>query len=326
MKEKLIRFLRIILFDAFKSRWAWRRVPTQWYFDYMNYLRRKRFKENPILPDCYNVKFEKRATNEKYKRTLIISFPHAYTYNFLTYLDNFDCLYFSPKEMNYFMRDTSTLLNYIKKIILDNGYNRVICLGICKGGTAAMIYASALADKLKFIQFYSLGFSGMYKIYPWFKSNFIHYVQLQELAKSDKGIFKNILKYGDTKKFLSKKRENVFHYNISGEYELNDMFSAYVLQGYCKYLKAFFIECDFHFSIINFIFNKKIANDQKKIKNLMALTLNNSDIGHNLNYIGVDHLTNTYMNVRKKDDKYLLSLNELIDELITTGKITSLYK
>ncbi|WP_086243548.1 hypothetical protein [Campylobacter devanensis] len=326
MKEKIIRFLRIILFDAFKSRWAWRRVPTQWYFDYMNYLRRKRFKENPILPDCYNAKLEKRATNEKYKRTLIISFPHMYHYNFLTYLENFDCLYFSPKEMNYFMRDVSALLNYTKKIILDNGYNRVVCLGLSKAGTIAIIYASALADKLKFIQFYSLSFSGIYKFYPWSLDRHPHYLKLQEIAKSDERVLKNIIKYGDTKKFLSKKRENVFHYNISGEYELRDMFNAYVLQGYCKYLKAFFIECDFHVAVINFTFNKKIANDQKKIKNLMALTLNNNDIAQNLSFLSVDHLTNTYMNVRKKDDKYLLSLNELIDELITTGKITSLYK
>lgn len=168
MKEKIIRILRIILFDAFKSRWAWRRVPTQWYFDYMNYLRRKRFKENPKLPNYYRVKFVKGATKQKYKKVLVISFARHTGFNFVTYLKDFDGLFLASNPQNpsfgFYLHEAPKLFAYIKKIILDNAYNKVICIGTSRSATASLISANALADKLKFVQFYSLNFASGYKL------------------------------------------------------------------------------------------------------------------------------------------------------------------
>lgn len=326
MKEKLIRFLRIILFDAFKSRWAWRRVPTQWYFKYMT-SKRKLNIINTKLPPEYEMIYKKSA-DPFYKDTLVIVFSQSGFWGGGGYFkSNFINIKYTSEYMNTFFKSKGSydnfnffhhideLINFLIERIREFGYTRVIIFGSSSSGRVALLYSQILSGKCAFTQFYTIACAPV--------SN--HSEDNYNISDAHiKESIENIRKYGPAdvlKHKLQLPRQNLFIYVIVAKFHEQDYKNAQSFSD-CKYLKIFDdIKTDIHNVAFMMFLNHKYVEDRKKLFNLVSKLQGADKIDENSDKAA--EIVNT---IFYQDGKSLQNLNILIDELITTGKITSLYK
>lgn len=326
MKEKIIRFLRIILFDAFKSRWAWRRVPTQWYLKYMT-SKRKLNIINTKLPPEYEMIYKKSA-DPFYKDTLVIFFSQASFWGGGGYFkSNFINIKYTSEHFNIFaksegslenfnfLQHTDELVNFLIERIREFGYTRVIICGSSSTGRVALLYSQILSGKCAFTQFYTIA------CVP--SSN--HSEKIYNISDAHiKESIENIRKYGPAdvlKHKLQLPRQNLFIYVIVGKFNERDCKNAQLFSD-CKYLKIFDdIKTDIHNVTAIMFLNHKYVGDRKKLFNLLSRLQGDDKIDENS-----DKAAEIVNEIFYQDGKSLQNFNILIDELITTGKITSLYK
>lgn len=322
MKEKIIRILRIILFDAFKSRWAWRRVPTQWYFKYM-ISKRKPNIINTKLPPEYEMIYKKSA-NPFYKDTLVICFSQGgfwgatyFKCNFISLKYNLQLTkeYSSKNKWGHFnfIPQFDELTNYLVERILEFNYTRVIIFGGSATGRPAMLYSQILSGKCPFTQFYNIACAPATDASKNDYSGFYNNQDMENLKKY--GSF-DVLNHK-----LQLPRENLFVYIIVGKFSKGDCERAQSLSA-CKYLKIFDdIETERHHVTMMMFLNNKLEADRKRLYNLLALQKGANKVDEDN-----DKAVQAMEKIFHKDGKALQELNLLIDELITTGKITALYK
>lgn len=326
MKEKLIRFLRIILFDAFKSRWAWRRVPTQWYFKYMT-SKRKLNIINTKLPPEYEMVYKKSA-DPFYKDTLVIMFSQGGFWSGGSYFkSNFIDIKYTSEYKNIFLKSKcgygnfnflhhiDELVNYLIERIREFGYTRVIIFGGSSTGRAALLYSQILSGKCAFTQFYTIACAPASD----------HSEKIYNISDTHiKENIVNIRKYGPVdvlKHKLQLPRQNLFIYVIIGKFNELDHKNAQSFSD-CKYLKIFDdIKTHIHQVTFMMFLDHKYVKDNKKMLNLVRRHQGAEKIDEDNNK-AVEIVNKIFY----QDGKSLQNLNILIDELITTGKITSLYK
>ncbi|WP_141080801.1 hypothetical protein [Campylobacter lanienae] len=326
MKEKIIRFLRIILFDAFKSRWAWRRVPTQWYFKYMT-SKRKLNIINTKLPPEYEMIYKKSA-DPFYKDTLVIVFSQGGFWSGGSYFkSNFIDIKYTSEYINTFLKSkcgygnfnflhhVDELVNFLTERIREFGYTRVIIFGGSSTGRAALLYSQILSGKCAFTQFYTIACAPVSD----------HSEKIYNISDTHiKENIENIRKYGPVdvlKHKLQLPRQNLFIYVIIGKFNQLDRKNAQSFSD-CKYLKIFDdIKTHIHQVTFMMCLNHKYVEDGKKLFNLVSRLQGDDKIDENS-----DKAAEIVNEIFYQDGKSLQNFNILIDELITTGKITSLYK
>lgn len=326
MKEKIIRFLRIILFDAFKSRWAWRRVPTQWYLKYMT-SKRKLNIINTKLPPEYEMIYKKSA-DPFYKDTLVIVFSQGVFWGGSSYFkSNFINIKYTSEYMNTFLKSkggyenfnflhhTDELVNFLTERIREFGYTRVIIFGGSSTGRAALLYSQILSGKCAFTQFYTIACAPVSD----------HSEKIYNISDTHiKENIENIRKYGPVdvlKHKLQLPRQNLFIYVIVGKFNERDYKNAQSFSD-CKYLKIFDdIRTHIHNVTAIMFLNHKYVEDRKKLFNLVGKLQGADKIDEDS-----DKAVEIVNEIFYQDGKSFQNLNILIDELITTGKITSLYK
>lgn len=326
MKEKIIRFLRIILFDAFKSRWAWRRVPTQWYFKYMT-SKRKLNIINTKLPPEYEMVYKKSA-DPFYKDTLVIVFSQGGFWSGGSYFkSNLIDIKYTSEYFNKFLKSEGLngnanylhhideLINFLIERIREFGYTRVIIFGSSATGRAALLYSQILSGKCAFTQFYTIACAPASD----------HSEKIYNISDTHiKENIENIRKYGPVdvlKHKLQLPRQNLFIYIIVAKFHKRDCKNAQSFSD-CKYLKIFDdIKTGAHNVAFMMCLNHKYVEDRKKLFNLLNRLQGADKIDENS-----DKAVEIVNQIFYQDGKSLQNLNILIDELITTGKITSLYK
>lgn len=309
-------FLRKILFGAFKSKYKILSKPAQWYMNYKNTIIANKNTEDIQLAPYYTAKIDKRATDKELTHTLIVSLSHEKNRNLFRYIEKYDTLFLTvnPYYVGYLI-DTKNIALYMKKVILENGYNKVIFTGSSRAGTASLFFSALLADELEFVQFYVIAFGpdAQYKPkYPYHNSAYEIKLTIEEYGDNT-DLMNNIDTYLNTQKTLLKDRQNLEIYCICGSMHIFDMFKAYCLSD-CSYFRVFTVATESHGTMaLFFCDDKTIENNLQNFVKLISPAvggITDKDI----------------ITTRIKDGKFLKSLNDLFDDLAYNNKITSLYK
>lgn len=267
------------------------------------------------VPNGYKAEFHKKCRIPTCKDTLIISFSPDLNYSLRTQIESLDTLYLACDPDIFYLMSVKSLLAFIREIIKQNNYKKIILVGTSKGAFASCLYGSLLAKKMIDKTFCCLCFSPIFFLYPKrkkFKSN-SDYANLLSLSKKNHEILNNLRNFGNIKKLL--KRQNLKIYSIAGKGQRIDRKEIDKIKE-CDNVKVHLVELSSHFSIMAFLLKKDDVKDIFRFKRwLMLVVLDYFDLKNDENKL--NKIATELADIVKNGN--LLSLNEIF-EILASGK------
>ncbi|ANV23745.1 hypothetical protein [Agrobacterium pusense] len=245
------------------------------------------------------------------RKNLVVALSHKENFAFYRQPFTQSVLFVRDKRHNYYSLYPGMVIDLVKSIIEEHGFNNVVFFGLSKGGYGALLLSALAGRRMPDVQFRALSFSPAARLYPK-NSNvtFPSYLAMIRRSETNERLAGNLQKHGDLSKFIGE--PNVFWRIVYSEGNLPDSLEAGTLihPNIQKYPLPF----SFHGSTIPFTLDRTNSDQvSREVDAIYKDAANDPDLKATVPE-SAEHLKRQLMQA-----KWIPTLVEIIDDTLSTN-------